>query len=65
MSRGEDLDRILPAAQKIDFEKVSFKEVKEKYQKLNLKTKYYFTKYYFPEIHLASGILPKHIKEKI
>jgi len=41
-------------SKKIDFDKINSKKLKERYKKLNLKTKYYS-----PEIHRASGILPK------
>ena len=44
-------------SKKINFDEVNLKKIKEKFKKLNLKTKYYS-----PEIHLASAILPKHLK---
>lgn len=47
-------------SKKINFDRLSFKKIKERYKKLNLKTKYYS-----PEIHFASGVLPKYLKEKI
>ena len=44
-------------SKKINLDKISFNEINKKYKKLNLKTKYYS-----PEIHFASGILPKYAR---
>jgi len=44
-------------ASKINLEKINFQKIKKRYKKLKLKTKYYS-----PEIHSASGILPKYLK---
>lgn len=41
-------------SKKINVEKINFKRVKQRFKKIDLKTKYYS-----PDMHLASGILPK------
>lgn len=45
---------LILASKKINLDKANFKKIKARYKKSNLKTKYYS-----PEIHFASGVLPK------
>lgn len=49
-----EVEYSLTLGSKLNLNKIDFSEIKKRYKKLNLKTKYYS-----PEIHLASGILPK------
>jgi len=42
----------------IDFNKINYKKIERKYKKLQIKTKYYS-----PEIHFASAVLPKYLKD--
>ncbi len=43
-----------------NLKKIAFKDIEKKYKKLKLDLKYYS-----PEIHFASKVLPKYLKEKI
>ena len=45
------------ASKKIDFDKTTFKQIQKRYKKLKTKTKYYS-----PQIHSASQVFPKSLK---
>lgn len=47
-------------SKRLDFNKISPMKIKKRYKKLNLNLKYYS-----PQIHFASEVLPKYLKEKI
>ena len=50
----QDVEYGFMIGSKMNLNKVKLRGIKERYRKLNLKTKYYS-----PEMHLASGVLPK------
>jgi len=57
---------LILASKKINLDKISLKELKERYKKVVSKSPKRFRKlkYYSPEIHLASGVLPKFYQVK-
>jgi len=47
-------------SKKVNFDKINFETISRRFKKTGLKTKYYS-----PEVHFASKVLPKYLKEKI